>query len=217
MRAPTEPSETRATRPLAVWCYAALRMRSGVAKRICSASRIVTLLVAPVLLSACTQGPEPCLHAGACAEGEECLANRCVPEGGEGVPKDSLRLVCGLARATGTDPLELEFDTRWASFERIDAAFLVVDAGGDPAPPVRVQAKSIGAPSTHGGLASPSSEGLVAPPGRMRIDVSVLVRSWQGSKGAPHSIELRTTDGSPLPLSLGTANGIPPQLEVYGR
>jgi hypothetical protein len=192
-------------------------MRSGVARTNWSAFRVLALLLSAAVLSACTQGPEPCLHAGACAEGEECLANRCVPDGGDAVPSDSLRLVCSLSRAAGTDPLELEFERRWATFERIDAAFLVVEAGGDPAKPVRLRATSVGAPSTHGGLASPSSEGLVAPPGRARIDVSVLVRSWQGSKDDPHTIALETTDGSPLTLSLGTAQGAPPQLEVYGR
>jgi hypothetical protein len=175
------------------------------------------LVVGCLAFAACTQGPAPCLNAGACSEGEECLANRCVPEGGEGVPVDSLRLVCGLSRASGADPLTLEFEPRWSVFENIDAAFLLLDTEGDPGRLVRVRARSLGAQKTQLGIASPTSVGLVEPPGRMRIDVTALVRSWQGSKRVPHAITLQVTDGPPLNLSFGTAHGAPPRLEVYGR
>lgn len=174
------------------------------------------MLSASLCGGACTRGPEPCLNAGACAEGEECLANRCVPEGGEGVPLDSFRLVCRVQRASGTEPLRLEFDTRWQTFEHIDAAFLVVEAPGDAAPPFRVRAESEGTLRTQSGVAAPTSEGLVASGGRVRIDVTDLVRSWQGST-LPRAIRLSRTDGAPLRVTLGTASGDAPRLEVYGK
>lgn len=44
------------------------------------------------LLVGCHPGPEPCLGATCGAEGE-CLAQRCVPRGGDPVPADSIRAV----------------------------------------------------------------------------------------------------------------------------
>jgi hypothetical protein len=51
--------------------------------------------LAPVILAgiACARGPIPCNTPGTCPEGQECLANRCSPLGGEPVAADTTRLV----------------------------------------------------------------------------------------------------------------------------
>ncbi len=165
----------------------------------------------------CVRGPEPCLNAGACPDGEECLANRCVPTGGTTVPADSLRVVCELQNASPESPITLDFEPRWRALTRIDAAFLLVEADGPPEPPLRVEVRSVGSTWTHGGRLPPRGEGLMARPGRARIDVTDLVRSWQGTSDASQSIALSAADGSEPPVSWGTSGGTPPRLEVYGR
>lgn len=83
-----------------------------------------------------------------CPEGQECLANRCVPAGGEPVPSDSQRLVAepealaviGRAESRpdelpsvvtfgGTDSstLLLAFPPIWRGARRIEAAFLLLE------------------------------------------------------------------------------------------
>jgi hypothetical protein len=57
----------------------------------------------------------------------------------------------------------------------------------------------------------------MARPGRSRIDVTELVRSWHGASNESPSIALSTEDGTAPPLSWGTSGGTPPRLEVYGR
>ena len=42
---------------------------------------------------ACNPGPTPCITPGTCPAGYECLANRCMPLGGEPVPENSERRV----------------------------------------------------------------------------------------------------------------------------
>jgi hypothetical protein len=49
-----------------------------------------------LLLGACASPPTPCAVAHACAAGEECLANRCVPSGGEPVPERGQRVLLTL-------------------------------------------------------------------------------------------------------------------------
>jgi hypothetical protein len=169
------------------------------------------------LACGCARGPEPCLNAGACPDGEECLANRCVPAGGTTVPADSLRVVCELRNASPEGPITLDFEPRWRVLTRIDAAFLLVEAEGPPEPPLRVEVRSVGSTWTHGGRLPPRGEGLMARPGRARIDVTDLVRSWQSTSDAARGIALSAEDGSEPPLSWGTSGGTPPRLEVYGR
>ncbi len=132
------------------------------------------------------------------------------------MPSDSLRLVCELERASQSTPLLLSFTPRWRSLDRVDAAFLVLDADGDVAAPLRIDVRSEGTLISHGGRVPPRSEGLMARPGRSRIDVTDLVRSWRSSNGT-HRLAVSTQDGSPLPLAWGTTGALPPRLEVYGR
>lgn len=54
------------------------------------------LCLAAGLLLGCAAPPLPCASAGVCPTGQECLANRCVPYGGQPVPQDSQRLLLAL-------------------------------------------------------------------------------------------------------------------------
>ena len=45
------------------------------------------------MLVACAAGPRPCRSPSACAEGSECLANRCLPLGAEPVAPETRRVV----------------------------------------------------------------------------------------------------------------------------
>ncbi len=110
---------------------------------------------------ACAPGPEPCSTPGTCARGYECLANRCVPAGGEPVPADARRLVSEPSRmavvssrarpdagalpgavvfgsrAEGAVGLYLDFEPAWQSVRHIDSAFLLLDPMPDTPVSVR--------------------------------------------------------------------------------
>ncbi|HET9930510.1 MAG TPA: hypothetical protein VFQ35_07480 [Polyangiaceae bacterium] len=96
----------------------------------------------------CEKGPIPCAGVGTCPNGRECLASRCVPEGGAAVPNASKRLLLrpsalGVARAHaesgGMAPgvtlgrradndtaLYVRFDSDWNE-GRVASAFLLLD------------------------------------------------------------------------------------------
>lgn len=96
----------------------------------------------------CEKGPIPCAGAGSCPMGRECLASRCVLEGGEAVPGASRRLLLrpsalGVARggrdAGGMAPsvtlgrraddetaLYVRFEPSWNQ-GRVVAAFLLLE------------------------------------------------------------------------------------------
>lgn len=107
-------------------------------------------MIALALAIACSRGPEPCVSAGTCPEGQECLANRCVVAGGDPVPADSQRLVLepiemavveGRAREPGELPaaitfgssasttatLYLRFPHVWRDRPRVEAAFVILE------------------------------------------------------------------------------------------
>lgn len=137
---------------------------------------ICTLMV--LALPACAPGHQPCDTPGTCARGYECLANRCVPAGGEPVPAGGHRVVVEPSRmalvSSGTQPradrlptavvfgsraegavgLYLDFEPAWPA-SRIDSAFLLLDPmPGTPVSPrdVRVDAWRIEAPWDEHGL-----------------------------------------------------------------
>jgi hypothetical protein len=111
--------------------------------------RRVALMALVWTLAACSAAPRPCVSPGTCTAGRECLANRCVPEGGEPVPKDTRRLVAepsemvvvdrkGVARelgpalvlgsrVRGTTTLYLRFDAVWHRARDIESAFLLLE------------------------------------------------------------------------------------------
>lgn len=111
-------------------------------------------------LAACAPGPQPCATPGTCPHGEECLANRCVPAGGEPVPASAHRIVVEPARmavvssrahrhagalptavvfgsrAEGSVGLYLDFEPHWPRAHHIDSAFVLLDPMPDaPAGP----------------------------------------------------------------------------------
>ncbi len=114
-------------------------------------------------LPACAPGPQPCNTPGTCARGYECLANRCVPAGGEPVPATSRRMVVEPKRmavvssrahrhagqlptavvfgsqAEGSVGLYLDFEPDWHHVRRIDSAFLLLD----PMPDTPVGARDV--------------------------------------------------------------------------
>ena len=121
------------------------------------AIRAHLLGAACLALAACRASPEPCSSPGTCPEGSECLANRCVPAGGEPVTSDSNRRVSepiaiavvsahaqssrelpavatfgGSAR--GKTALYLRFNPIWRGGGKIDSAFLLLDPAEGRAP-----------------------------------------------------------------------------------
>lgn len=54
------------------------------------------LCLAAGMLLGCAAPAVPCAGAGVCPAGQECLANRCVPFGGQPVPQGSRRLLLSL-------------------------------------------------------------------------------------------------------------------------
>lgn len=115
---------------------------------------------APLLAAlavACTRGPEPCAGHDVCGRSRECLANRCVPAGGDPVPPDSERVVLhpidlGVvskrrapreeaplppavtfgSAAAGATILLLRFDPTWKELGHVEAAFLLLEPAGSP-------------------------------------------------------------------------------------
>jgi hypothetical protein len=57
-------------------------------------ARIIPLILLPV--SACAPVPTPCVSPGQCPSGQECLANRCAPVGGEPVASESARQIADI-------------------------------------------------------------------------------------------------------------------------
>jgi len=120
------------------------------------------LFVLPAL-TACAPGPQPCNTPGTCARGYECLANRCVPAGGEPVPAGSRRIVTEAARvavvssrahpragklptavvfgsrAEGSVGLYLDFEPTWLRGRPIESAFVLLD----PMPGTPVGARDV--------------------------------------------------------------------------
>jgi hypothetical protein len=100
--------------------------------------------------SACAPLPTPCFGQDACPVGEECLANRCSPVGGEPVAPDSARQVAEVldlaivaehfdfgaslpqeltlgAERLGTTLVLMRFEPVWRRLAGISQAFLLVD------------------------------------------------------------------------------------------
>jgi len=113
-----------------------------------------TAALAPVIASvqlACAPGPTPCITPGTCPAGYECLANRCVPLGGEPVPENSERRVLRPSamalvsardhraadelpaaitfgsRTVGSVALYLRFDPMPDAAPRLDTALLLLE------------------------------------------------------------------------------------------
>lgn len=112
-------------------------------------ARIIPLIL--LLASACAPARSPCVSPGQCPKGQECLANRCSPVGGEPVRGDSSRQVAELvdlaivaesfdfgttlpqeltvgARSFGTTILLMRFEPIWRRIPAISEAFLLIDA-----------------------------------------------------------------------------------------
>ncbi len=194
----------------------------------------------------CAPGPVPCGGGDRCPPGEECLANRCVPLGGDPVPPDSLRLVCPLTGSRvalqgrlqtplspqihlgrDVETAYFQFERRWQALSRIDAAFLVIDTPPPPALPLEVEVWSIRPEDSAGGFGArppqaepPNSRGVARAGVPLRVDVTELVQHWHESglgDGLAVSAAAPTGGLPSTALVLGTAGGQAPRLEVYGR
>lgn len=66
----------------------AIELKAGTPMR-----ALATWYAALVPMLSCAVAQPPCVAESACDPGAECLANRCVPEGGEPVPESSERVV----------------------------------------------------------------------------------------------------------------------------
>jgi hypothetical protein len=107
-------------------------------------------------MGGCAASPRPCLSPSACPEGNECLANRCLPLGAEPVATDSRRIVldpvamavvrAGARQQSALPPtvtfggpasqdeqLLVAFPDRWGPVE-IDTAFLLLEPALDAEP-----------------------------------------------------------------------------------
>lgn len=111
-------------------------------------ARIIPLIL--LLASACAPTRTPCVSPGQCPSGEECLANRCAPLGGEPVASESTRLVAELAELAivaehfdfgvtlpqqltvgakrfGATIVLMRFEPVWRDFPAVSEAFLLID------------------------------------------------------------------------------------------
>jgi hypothetical protein len=120
---------------------------------------LIPLLSAAILTgAACAPGPTPCNTPGTCPKGQECLANRCVPLGGDPVAAQSERLllrpssmvlVSSSAHRSGSElptavllgsrvegavALYLRFDPVWRGRPPVASAFVLLEpmAGTQP-------------------------------------------------------------------------------------
>lgn len=111
-------------------------------------SHAALLLSVLATSGACHRGPTPCVSASVCGDGLECLANRCVPSGGEPVSPKAIRAVLEPTRlavvsaqiepgalptvvtfgshARGATRLLLEFRDS-LQLREVEAAFLLLD------------------------------------------------------------------------------------------
>jgi hypothetical protein len=189
---------------------------------------IARFVALAALTTACVSHPTPCAAANACSDGLECLANRCVPVGGEPVPQQDQRQLLQLEqvgvwsraqRDHGLPPTVVlgeagdnssRFILRFAAPSpalQIDAAFLLLYPLPD-APPagrdLQFQFHPLSAPWSGDG--APQQDGRIAAVGRMqpaapfplRIDVTELVQRMQQSPRQNYGF-LIDTDTTTLP------------------
>lgn len=201
-----------------------------------------TLLVL-CLLFGCSRSPPPCQAPPDCSAGYECLAFRCVPEGGEPVSPQSKRLLL-LPTRIGTNAqktlssqaplgppehhgLFLDFDLPKVDCSDVDAAFLLLDAAapGQPlAEPARLYVRRISERWSRKGVGSgetptdalPEAEGLMLSPHTARVDVTALVCRDLESAQPGEGFVVRASDvASPLFIATGLESGVAPRLELY--
>jgi hypothetical protein len=124
-------------------------------------ARIIPLILLPV--SACAPVPTPCVSPGQCPSGQECLANRCAPVGGEPVASESARQIADIvdlaivaehfdfgpslpqqlnlgARRFGTTLVLMRFAPVYSQAKNVSEAFLLLD----PLPEGRASTYDVG-------------------------------------------------------------------------
>lgn len=134
---------------------------------------------------ACAPGPQPCASAGVCADGFECLANRCVPLGADPVAPGSERVLLepeqvsvldeGKTRSPGHFVLGgavhgeahvfISFPLAAVQTRSLADAFLLLEPVADPvsAGPIRLEVWRI-ASSWTGNTIGPMNQPRLAPP-----------------------------------------------------
>lgn len=164
------------------------------------------VLVTCWVLAACANVPTPCTGEDVCADGTECLANRCVVEGSEPVAEDSQRSIAHVtqfavlaeqveyggalpasvtfgSRQAGTLLVLLRFQPIWRDRSRLEQAFLLLE----PMPRARSSASSV------------------------EIDVWRIEDDWSTGKldwmsqpelGHPRASALASSNGAPLRVDI---------------
>jgi hypothetical protein len=206
---------------------------------------VARLVALAALTSACVSNPTPCAAANACADGLECLANRCVPTGGQPVPDNAQRQLLHLeqlavwskdhptdglppAVVLGDANTENQLMLRFAAPPPellIQSAFLLLYPSVQAPPagqPLQFAVRLLSAPwAAHG---APQHSGRIAAAGTaqprapfpLRIDVTEIAQQMQRWPGRNYGL-LIAAEGSATPgASYQTGSmGGTPQLEIY--
>ncbi|HTM43321.1 MAG TPA: hypothetical protein VL137_00125 [Polyangiaceae bacterium] len=206
---------------------------------------VARLVALAALTSACVSNPTPCAAADVCADGLECLANRCVRAGGQPVPDNaqrqllqleqigvwsnnhpsaSLPPVVTLGDAIAENQLILRFAAPSTELH-IQSAFLLLhpDLQAPPAgQPLQFTVRLLSAP--WAGKGAPQHAGRIGAVGTaqphapfsLRIDVTEVARQMQRWPKRNYGV-LITAEGNATPgASYQTGSmGGTPQFEVY--
>lgn len=158
------------------------------------------LFVLPLALAAaaCTASPEPCIGAGSCAAGTECLANRCVPAGGEPVDATSERRVA--------EPQAMAVVSAAHHAAALPTAVTFGGAGGDVALYLRFPPLWRGARVHAAFLLLEPMPGTLLSPADVPVDVWRVDGEWR-----PDTLAWLSQPRLAEPSSRGLARAAPPQ------
>lgn len=195
-----------------------------------------------VSLAACVPNAEPCQTPRDCDSGHECLAFRCVPEGGTPVPEGGERRVLWPTSAASPGAKELPpsvalgapqegrlylaFKLPGVRCEQVSAAFLLLDPetpGQASAGSVELSVRRVLSPWTPEDVGAgllprdglPEAQGLIRAPLTARVDISRWICRELASPIPGYGLVVRSMDDTPLRLSTGLASGSGPRIELY--
>jgi hypothetical protein len=196
-----------------------------------------------VSLAACVPKATPCQTPGDCSSGHECLAFRCVPEGGTPVPEGGERRVLWPTLVASPSAKELpasvtlgaphhgrlylDFELPALRCEHLNAAFLLLDPetpGQASAGSVALSVRRVLSAWTPEDVGSgvlprdglPEAQGLAHAPLTARIDISRLICHELDTPIPGYGLVVRAEDDdAALRLSTGLASGSGPRVELY--
>ncbi len=160
--------------------------------------RGVSVLPVVLLAAACTASPEPCIGPGSCAAGTECLANRCVPAGGEPVDATTERRVA--------EPLAMAVVSSAHHDATLPSAVTFGGVDGDVALYLRFAALWRGAHVDAAFLLLEPMPGALLGAADVPVDVWRVDSAWQ-----PASLGWLAQPRLAQPASRGLARAAPPQ------